>query len=295
VAERSKVVLISGCDSGFGKLIALELSQRGCTVLAGCFTEIGIKSIQLEKRDNLIAFELDITDQQSIKKCKKLADHYCNNTGLWALINNAGIAKGGNIDMITLDSVREVFEVNFFGHVAMTQSLLSLIKQRKGRIINMASMAGRDFLVGNGTMSYAASKRAIEALNDCLRLELKPWKILVSVIEPGFMKTNMISPQNLSQIVDEQKQTASQEVLEQYGENYFKDVKERATAISLGAGDPNEVTEAYLHAVLGKYPKQRYLVGREKWLLLLLTNVPVWISDWIFALAVPKPTYFRKK
>jgi len=207
-ADKNKIILVSGCDTGFGYLIALELSQKGCTVLAGCLTDPGVESLASLNRKNLFPFKLDITNQESVAYCKTFAEKHCGELGLWALINNAGIGAGGNIDMISLQSVRNVFEVNLFGHCAMTQALLPLVKKRKGRIINMVSMAGRD-MGTYGAMSYFAVKRALNAFNDCLRLELHSRGILVIAIEPGFMKTNIISTENIQKFIFEQKKKRS--------------------------------------------------------------------------------------
>jgi len=284
----NKVVLISGCDSGFGKLSALQLSSKGCTVLAGCYTNEGIQSLNAEKRSNLIPFSLDITKQKSIDDAVKLVNKYCKDQGLWALINNAGIAHGAEVDLLPLQGMRDLLEVNFFGHVAMTQALLTFIKKSKGRIINTASVAGRGIAIPRLT-SYVVSKRAIEGFNDCLRIELKPWGINVIVIEPGYMGTEIFANARLLHV--EWRRNIPKEKIEEYGDVYFNELESQAASRrTRKIGDPQLVSDAYTHAVLSSYPKQRYLVGTDAWLIFSwLPLVPSWLGDIIISYLSPMP------
>jgi len=275
-------VFISGCDSGFGKLSALQLSRRGCTVLAGCLTQPGIKNLLAEKLPNLIPFELDITSQESIENAVTLIKKHCADYPLWAIINNAGIAPLGLIDLITLEDFRKVLEVNFFGHVSITQKLIPLLKKSNGRVVNTSSVVGRG-MAAVGLTAYIVSKRAVEAFNDCLRLELRPFEIGVSVVEPGFMNTDILTKSYQSS--QQLKDTISKEKLEEYQE-YFNRVDRVFEKIpQLLVGNPQQVSDVYTHAVLAKYPKQRYLVGTDAWLLFSwLPLLPSWIADYIHTL-----------
>jgi len=122
INPNNKVVLISGCDSGFGNGAALELSRLGFKVIAGCYTPTGVNSFEGVK--NVTAIHLDITSQNSISEAFEVVKKQCPN-GLWALINNAGIVDGINFEFTSMESYRKVMEVNFFGHVMMTKKIPS--------------------------------------------------------------------------------------------------------------------------------------------------------------------------
>jgi len=288
----NKVVFISGCDSGFGKLAAIQLSRKGCTILAACLTKDGIQSLKAEKLANLIPIQLDITNSESINNAIKITNEYCEGKGLWALINNAGIASAGVFDLTDMKVYRDILEVNFFGHVEVTQGLLPLLKKSKGRIITTASILGRGFgLPGSGP--YIASKRAIEAFNDCLRLELKPWGVSAIVIEPGFMNTPIV--ENSIQSHTELRRNISKEKLEEYGEVFFNEVDKGFKILPKLLGNPQLVCDAYIHAALAVYPKQRYLVGIDAWLIFSwLALIPSFMADLPFV-KQPLPAVLRKK
>ena len=146
-----KVVVITGCDTGFGFQTAQLLQQQGCQVVAACLTDEGV--VALADKVSL-AHRCDVTNAESITTLaaaveKFIADH--DGLKLWALINNAGIGIGGNIDWLPMDVTRKVMEVNFFGVVATTQAFLPLLKKCKhSRIVNLSSLAG---LLGSQLLS----------------------------------------------------------------------------------------------------------------------------------------------
>jgi len=291
---KNKVIVISGCDSGFGKLSVRQLSRKGCTILAGCYTKEGIQSLNSEKPSNVFPFHLDITKQESIDNATQIIKQHCQDKSLWALINNAGIAKAGIIDLSTMAAFRDTFEVNFFGHVAMTKALLPLLRKSKGRVINTASIMGRGVSFSGGA-PYVASKRAIEAFNDCLRLELRPWGITVIVIEPGFMNTPIVTGSKQAQ--SEMMKNLTREQLLDYGDEYFKETEKAFDSLTKVTGNPQHVADAYVHAALSLYPKHRYLVGYDAWIIFSwLPLLPSWLQDLIVNLVPqPVPAVLKKK
>lgn len=289
-----KFIFISGCDSGFGNLAAKRLGRMGCTVLAGCLTKDAIKSLQAEKLP-IVPFEFDISKQESIDRAVEIINHHCKDHGLWAVINNAGIGRFGVIDLLDFDVFREVLEINFFGHVSITKALLPLLKKTKGRVINTASAIGRG-VAGYGKTPYICSKRAMEAFNDCLRLELNPWGIKVIVIEPGYTNTNILPTAKNSWV--ELEKRLPKEKREEYGEVYFNDIKKWFGRVDPSQiGKPEPVVNAYVHAALAQHPKQRYMVGTDTWLIYSwLPLLPSWLSDEITKRleAFPLPSFARK-
>ena len=155
VNPQDKFVLISGCDSGFGHALAIELDKEGFNVLAGVYNDDSQTKLKAQLSSRATVFSLDITRKEDIDSAFKMIKQKTN--VLYALVNNAGVITGGHIDWVTTDSIRQIMEINFFGHVAMTKTFLPLlITKRNSRVINVCSVAG--FLASPSAPAYCASK-----------------------------------------------------------------------------------------------------------------------------------------
>lgn len=186
IDPKKHLVVITGCDSGFGEMSAVKLSAAGYRVLAGCLTKDGVSRL-----NNTVACAIvcDITKDADVSALCAKAESLCTENGwsLWAVVNNAGIAMGGPLDWISMDVYYKIMEVNFFGHVRVTKAMLPLLKRQKNsRIINLSSIAGIG--CSANLSAYGASKHAIEGFMKSVREELRPWGIHVSNINPGFMR-----------------------------------------------------------------------------------------------------------
>lgn len=195
-------VLITGCDTGLGRDLAIELSQAGCQVFAGCLTTEGVsqydqsnnqtvnQSIKSPPINNglIIPLLLDVTSRASVDEASLLIAPYCAG-GLDALINNAGIYQSFVCEMTPLSVYERVMSVNFIGAVRVTQQFAPLIRQSGGRIIFIGSFTGR--ASSWGISAYAASKHALEAFVESLRAELTPFDVSVSMIRASSMNTPM--------------------------------------------------------------------------------------------------------
>jgi len=270
----NKVVLISGCDSGFGYGTAIKLAKLGFTVIAGCYTEKGVKSF--DKRDNIVPINLDITSEKSIQEAFEIVKKHTPN-GLWALLNNAGIVGGMNLEFTSMEDYRLVMEVNFFGHVAMTKQFLPLIKKGKGRIINMASIAGR--IATSIMSSYSASKHAMEGWSEALRNDLHQFGVQVIILEPGSMRTTLIT-KDLEHSIVIALNNGPKELLAEYGENFKADLLKRFLPLTYSmSDDPALVVDAYVNAVISSLPKVRYVIGKGSRIFLLFSYLPSWLND----------------
>jgi NAD(P)-dependent dehydrogenase (short-subunit alcohol dehydrogenase family) len=187
-------ILISGCSTGIGRACVLHLAKMSFPVLAGVRSEADGKSLAEAGGANVRPILLDITDAASIARAAEIARDTCGDDGLLGLVNNAGISVHGPIEHIPLSEWRRQFEVNFFGHIAMTQAILPLLRKGvtthghgRARIVMMSSIAGRiaQPIIG----PYNASKFALEAASDALRLELRAQGIKVVLVEPGAIDT----------------------------------------------------------------------------------------------------------
>ena len=276
-----KYVLISGCDSGFGHGLAIELDQKGFNVLAGVFLADTIPILKSKLSNRATVFQLDITKDADIDAAFDLVKS--KTKVLHGLVNNAGIGTSGKIDWTPLELMRRVMDVNFFGHVSMTKKFLPLlIAKTDSRVVNICSVAG--FLAAPSMSAYCASKYALESFSDCLRREMHPWKLRVSIIEPGFMRTPIIEgrPKDFESVWNK----LPADVQDRWGKAYFQAQFDAAAASPLlkYAEDPMKVVRVLSHAVLNSEPRIRYRPGFQSSLLFFpMSMLPACFADWFLA------------
>lgn len=263
------VILITGASSGIGYQTAQSLASEGHTVYGA--------ARRLDKLDELKKYgvkplKLDITDDESIQKAVTTIIN--NEHRIDVLINNAGYGSYGAIEDVPLNEAKRQFDVNLFGMARLTQLVLPYMrKQHSGRIINTSSMGGR--LVSYMGAWYHATKYAVEAFSDALRMETSDFGIKVSLIEPGGIKTNwgFIAADHLEESAKngaykEQANKAATGMRKQYSSNMMS--------------DPKVISKAISKAVDSKSPKTRYLVGfGAKPLVFAKTVLPTRIFDFI--------------
>jgi short-subunit dehydrogenase len=180
---RSVPVLITGCSSGIGRAAAVSLHAAGLTVYA---TARQVDALAGLARQGIHTLALDVTDEASTMEAVTAVEEAAGPVGV--LVNNAGYGLYGPVEQLPMDEIRRQFETNFFGLVRLTQLVLPGMRRRgRGRILNVSSMGGRITLPGGAF--YHASKYAVEALSDALRMEVAQFGIDVVLIEPGPVKT----------------------------------------------------------------------------------------------------------
>lgn len=185
-------VLITGTSTGIGRACVLRLARNGFSVLAGVRSEADGKSLEQAVGAGARAIVLDLTDAAAIARTAETVKQICGEDGLLGLVNNAGISVHGPVEHVPLSEWRRQFEVNFFGQIALTQAMLPSLRlgvSRRGRarIVMMSSIAGR--IAQPIIAPYNASKYALEAASDALRLEVRSQGIGVCLIEPGAIDT----------------------------------------------------------------------------------------------------------
>ncbi|XP_041835020.1 retinol dehydrogenase 7-like [Melanotaenia boesemani] len=278
----SKYVYITGCDSGFGNLLARHLDKKGFRVMAGCFTEKGEEDLKKSCSGSLMTVHLDVTSQDSIAKVAATIKDKVGERGLWAVVNNAGVAvPSGPCDWHTLDDYKSMLDVNLNGVIGVTLSVLPLIKKARGRVVNVASVFGRISLTGG---PYCVSKYGVEAFNDSLRLNMAPFGVKVLCIEPGFFKTNVTDSAIHTRNVTMLWERLPQEVRDDYGSSYLQkaiaEVKDKVPKMS--DGDLMKVVSCMEHAVSAICPRKRYSPGWDaKFLWLPLSYMPSSFTDYI--------------
>jgi NAD(P)-dependent dehydrogenase (short-subunit alcohol dehydrogenase family) len=186
----ARTIVITGCSSGFGRATALHLAQHGWHVFATLRNEVDsarllVQATQLACADYLTPVLCDITSSAQVAALSRTVAQATPR--LDALLNNAGTAFPAPLELLALDDLRAQLEINVIGHVAVTQALLPLLKVARGIIINVTSICGRIVFPVIG--AYVASKFALEAVSDVLRIELAPFGVRVVVIRPHTVAT----------------------------------------------------------------------------------------------------------
>src|SRR4051812_13320423 len=232
-------VLITGASSGIGHATATLLAARGWHVYAGVRSETDLPNV----------VQLDVTDAEQVAALEDLE--------LDALVNNAGIAITGPLEYMPLEELRRQLEVNTVAQLAVTQACLPSLRRRKGRIVNVSSIAGRSVLPLFGP--YAASKFALEALSDALRRELRG-DVSVSLVEPGAIATP-IWERSLG-VADALWEAMPANAHAHYG-TLVDTMRAQAVRAAKDGLSPEDVAEVIIAALTSSRPRSRYLVGRE--------------------------------
>jgi NAD(P)-dependent dehydrogenase (short-subunit alcohol dehydrogenase family) len=258
MATTPKSVVITGASTGIGAACALHLDKLGLRVFAGVRRQTDAEALKSKASSRLVAIALDVADSLSVSTAASAVAGAVGDAGLDGLVNNAGVVVTGPVEFLPLPELRRQLEINVVGQVAVTQAFLPLIRAARGRIVNMGSIAGR--LATPFSSAYGASKFALEALTDALRLELAPWGISVSIIEPGAVATPIWEKgmKNGAAMLA----AAPPEALVLYAEalEAFKRTSEHTAK---NATDPMDVARAVEHALTAAKPKTRYVVGRR--------------------------------
>ncbi|OUL22486.1 short-chain dehydrogenase/reductase [Nostoc sp. RF31YmG] len=267
VAETPGTVLITGASTGIGEACALLLDQLGFPVFAGVRQEVHAQKLKEKASARLTPIFLDVTDADAIAFAVETVTNATNGK-LAGLVNNAGIAIPGPLELLPIAEFQHQIQVNLTGQLAVTQAFLGLLRQGRGRIVNMGSIAGRSAAPFLG--AYNASKFALEALTDVMRLELRPWGISVSIIEPGTISTP-IWDKSLTQ-ADIDKENLSESAQNLYG--YAMNAVRKQVGIMASKGiSADIVAQAVVHALTAKHPKTRYLVGQDAKIAAMLKHL----------------------
>ncbi|NWV91135.1 RDH16 dehydrogenase, partial [Machaerirhynchus nigripectus] len=283
-----KHVLITGCDSGFGNLLARQLDARGLRVLAACLTEAGAAQLRAAASSRLQTVLLDVTSSKNIADVTAWVRERVGDGGLWGLVNNAGIAiPTAPNEWLTKEDFVKVLDVNLVGLVEVTLSLLPLVRRARGRVVNVASVMGRVSFFGGG---YCISKYGVEAFSDSLRLEMRNFGVKVCVIEPGYFKTMITNTENLEKNFLSSWQKLPEEIKSSYGEGYLRQMVAALKVLQKGYNsDLSLVTNCMEHALTSLHPRTRYSAGLDAKLLYLpLSYLPSALSDALLTLFYPK-------
>ncbi|XP_036026005.1 retinol dehydrogenase 16-like [Onychomys torridus] len=287
---QDKHVFITGCDSGFGNLLARQLDRRGMRVLAACLTENGAEELRNKTSDRLETVILDVTKTESIVAATQWVKERVGNRGLWGLVNNAGICiSWGPCEWLTKQDYTKVLDVNLLGMIEVTLSMLPLVRKARGRVVNVSSVLGRVSFSGGG--AYPISKYGVEAFSDSLRRELSYFGVKVSIIEPGSFMTAVSNGDRLSSNVKMLWDQASPEVKEIYGEKFLASYLSMIKSFDQKCNeDLSLVTDCMEHALTSRLPRTRYSAGWDAKLFYLpMSYIPTFLADAIVYWISMKP------
>ena len=245
-----KWIAISGCDSGFGAIMVEKIkAMEGVGIFAGCFLQDTVRTLNSEQRDDVKAIILDVTNETSVLSfAATITEHLGSSGQLAGLVNNAGILiNPGPTEWTPLHTYKKMFDVNVLGTVSLTKACLPLIRASQGRIVNVASIAGRTGLPSEP--AYCASKYAVEGYSDVLRRDMLAWGVTVHIIEPGiFPNTGLYD--RFQTGLDDLWNDLSPELQAEYGESYYQNFRERiGKSLGLGNSDSSLVPTAMLDAL----------------------------------------------
>jgi NAD(P)-dependent dehydrogenase (short-subunit alcohol dehydrogenase family) len=253
--------LVTGASTGIGQATTLRLAGAGWTVLAGVRSDDdGARLAGESAAGRILALILDVTDPEQIsaaaRRVSRLAGDGSSPGRLDALVNNAGVGYGGPLELIDPGDLRKQFDVNVLGQVAVTRALLPALRAARGRIVFLSSVGGRVAMAY--TAPYGASKHAIEAIGDALRVELATSGVQVALIEPGSVATP---------IWDKARETGDRltvppELQHVYG--HVPAAMDKALADTARRGvPPEQVAVTIEQALTARRMRARYVVGRD--------------------------------
>ncbi len=262
-------VLITGCSTGIGKATALYLDRQGFHVFATVRRERDAQALCAEGSARLTPVIMDVADRASIAAAESQVRRDVGEGGLHGLVNNAGVAYHSSLEFTSLDDLRWLFEVNFFGALAVTQAFLPLIRQARGRIVNISSTSV--LVPAPFHAPYTMAKLALGGLSDALRLEVKPFGVQVSTIIAGSIDTPIWQrAYDLSETIIE-RQPAEAEALYGKRERIFRDFM---AALGRRGIDPQAVARVVARALTARRARDSYWVGAD-----FLMAVYYWFRD----------------
>ena len=278
LSPQKELIVITGASTGIGAATAREMARRGFHVLAGVRRERDADGIRAANVEPLI---LDITHPEHVRALAERVRNDPYHRPLRAVVNNAAVQANVPVEAFAIDRWRDMFEVNLFGHVAVTQALLPFLIGSRGRVVNISSVGGKIAMATYGP--YAGTKFALEAVSDSLRREVGPLGVEVVVIEPGAVRTEM-----LGTVIASVRDTVAAMTAEQrrrYG-GLVRAVSAQAEA-STKSGLPAPAAAAVIaKAITAPKPRTRYTVGREAALLSVARLLPDRLLDRILAAAL---------
>lgn len=272
-------VLVTGAGRGIGRTIAEELAKRGWEVIAGVRSAADVAAVGAA-HERITGVLLDVTDEEQLAALDAALP-----SRLDAVVNNAGIVVAGPMETVTTEGWRKQLDVNVIGQLAVTRAVLPRLRESHGRVVFISSVNGR--LSTPLTGAYAASKFALEASADALRMELAPWRIPVVLVEPAQTDTDMW------RTADTMVSEVEAGLTPQYRELYARHVAGMRRSVPISqrlAVAPETVADVVSTSLTSRRPRPRYVVGLgPKAQVALLTHIPTALRDRLLRVVMRQP------
>jgi NAD(P)-dependent dehydrogenase (short-subunit alcohol dehydrogenase family) len=263
-------VLVTGAGRGIGKSIVVHLATRGWDVIAGVRNERDAATVTALSPQRVSSVILDVTDAGHIAALQESLPERLD-----AVVNNAGVVVSGPMEAVSPDEWRKQLEVNVIGQLAVTQAVLPRLRRSRGRVVFISSVNGRLSMPLIG--AYCASKFALEAAADALRMELRPWHIGVAIVEPAQTDTAMW------RTADDMVEQAEAALTSEQRDLYTRHIAGMKKMIPLSqrlAVSTEKVSAVVEEALTARRLRARYVVGAgPKLQVALMTNLPAWARD----------------
>lgn len=273
-------VLVTGAGRGIGRTIAEHLAAAGWDVVAGVRSQHDADSVTAVNSTRLSAVMLDVTDEAQVEALDAALPERLD-----AVVNNAGIAVAGPMETVTTADWRKQLDVNVIGQLAVTRAVLPRLRSSRGRVVFISSVNGQLSFPLMG--AYCASKFALEAAADALRMEVRPWGVSVVVVEPAQTDTDMWH--TAPQMVAETEAALTPEQRELYG-RHIAGMRKRIPLSQKMAVAPAKVAAVVEHTLTTRRPRSRYVVGvGPKIQAAVLTNTPARIRDRVLRAVAGQP------
>jgi NAD(P)-dependent dehydrogenase (short-subunit alcohol dehydrogenase family) len=263
-------VLVTGAGRGIGKSIVEHLATRGWDVIAGVRNERDAATVTALSPQRVSSVILDVTDAGHIAALQESLPERLD-----AVVNNAGVVVSGPMEAVSPDEWRKQLEVNVIGQLAVTQAVLPRLRRSRGRVVFISSLNGRLSMPLIG--AYCASKFALEAAADALRMELRPWHIGVAIVEPAQTDTDMW--RTADDMVEQAEAALTSEQRDLYA-RHIAGMKKMIPLSQRLAVSTEKVSAVVEEALTARRLRARYVVGAgPKLQVALMTNLPAWARD----------------
>lgn len=281
-SEEMRAVVVTGCSTGIGRTCALELVGRGYHVFGSVRSDADAEALQKEAGAGLTPIRMDVTDYDAVSKAAAAVEDALGETGrLVGLVNNAGIAVYGPLELLPIETFRQQFEINVLGYLAVTKAFIPLLRRDKGRVVMIGSSSA--YLTPPFLGPYASSKCALESMSDALRRELAPWGIEVVVMQPGAVITPLWDKSVDSGDAWFEGLPESERRLYEQGYGAMR----KTFLDKSGRGIPVEKLAKRVAEVLEmKSPRTRYRMGTDTFGYLLMSMLPDKVVDMMVAVGL---------
>ena len=259
--------MVTGTSSGIGRATVLELTRLGFKIFASVRKANDAEALA-KIAPGVTPLIFDVADEQSVAVAAERIEAMVGDAGLYGLVNNAGVGTFGPVEGIPLGEWRRQMEINVIGQVAVIQAFLPLLRKARGRIVNIGSIGGRTTIPFGGAL--CASKHAVEAINDALRMELKHWGISVSLVAPGSIHTN--AADRMVADGEAMMKQMRPDRLSLY-EQRFRHMLNTMSKDEMSGSSPEVVAKVVARALTDLRPKTRYPAGKRSVFLAVMASI----------------------